>query len=258
MTGLDASQALGHLPQGLRDELLNEYSKITKNYARRHWEATELDAGRFCEIVYSILKGYIDGSYPSTASKPDDFPSACRNLGKADKATFPQSVRLGIPRMLIGLYDIRNNRGVGHVGGDVDANHMDATYVLHAVQWVMAELVRIFHQTDVDTATKTVDVLVDRTVPLIWEVNGKRRILQPLMRLADKTLLLLYGATNGATDEALASDLKHRRLRDYKSVLRALDEDVLVEYDEETGHAQISPTGEADVEDRLLPSLVLT
>lgn len=76
MTGLDASQALGHLPQGLRDELMNEYSKITKNYARRHWEATELDGGRFCEIVYSILKGYIDGSYPSTGSKPDDFPSA--------------------------------------------------------------------------------------------------------------------------------------------------------------------------------------
>lgn len=255
---LDASQALGHLPQGLRTELINEYSKIATNYARRQWEAAELNGGRFCEVVYSVLKGYIDGSYPATASKPKNFPKACEDLGQADKANFPHSVRISIPRVLVALYEIRNNRGVGHVGGDVDANHMDATFVLHAAQWVMAELVRIFHNTSVETATNTVEALVERTLPLIWEVNGRRRILNPSMRLADKTLLLLYGAVGGMSDRELAADLKHARLSDYKKVLRSLDDAVLVEYDQERGHVMISPKGEAEVETRLLPSLALS
>jgi len=50
-----------------------------------------------------------------------------------------------IPRLLPVLYEIRNNRGVGHVGGDVDPNHMDAEAVQAMASWVMAELVRIFH-----------------------------------------------------------------------------------------------------------------
>lgn len=77
------------------------------------------------------------------------------------------------------------------------------------------------------------------------------------MRLADKTLMLLYGATGGMSDTDLATDIKHRRFRDYKKTLRSLDDDVLVEYDEESGHVQISPKGEADIEVRLLPSLVV-
>lgn len=254
---LDASQALGHLPSGLRDELMAEYSKLTRNFARGEWGVAELYGGRFCEVVYSILKGYVDGTFPSSASKPANFPQKCRDLEQADKAKFPQSVRIGIPRLLIGLYEFRNNRDSGHVGGEVDANHMDATYVVHAVQWVMAELVRLFHSTDIATATSVVIALVDRTLPLIWEVNGRRRILDPKMRLADKTLLLLYGATGGMKDVDLAADLKHKRLRDYKKILLALDADVLVEYDEEIGYVHLSPKGEQDVEVRLLPSLAL-
>jgi hypothetical protein len=234
---LDAAYALGNLPKGLRGELLTEYSKITRNYRERRWEAAELDGGRFSEIVYTILRGYIDGSYPKTASKPRNFPKSCEDLALASKANFPQSVRLGIPRVLLGLYEIRNNRGVGHVGGDVNANHMDATYVLHATQWVMAELVRLFHNTDVEVAARVVSALTDRTLPMIWEVGGTRRVLD----------------IDAITDRTLARDLKQSRLANYRRVLKKLGEQLLIEYKEDTGEAFISPTGDKEVEERLLP-----
>jgi hypothetical protein len=258
VTGLDAAKALGHLPRALRDELINEYGKITRNYVRHHWEATELDGGRFCEIAYSILKGYVDGFYPATASKPSNFPRSCEALAQCDKAKFPQSVRVGVPRVLVGLYEIRNNRGVGHVGGDVDANHMDATYVLHAVQWVMAELVRLFHSTDISTATGVVDALTDRTLPIIWKVGGKRRVLDTALPLADRVLLLLYGEFRGCSARDLARDLKQPRFDNFKRVLRRLDEQIMVEYDDAIGTVDISPKGEKDVEERLLPRLNLS
>ena len=61
--------------------------------------------------------------------------------------------------MLIALCEVRNNRGVGHVGGDVDPNHMDAACVLEMSKWVMSELVRVFHDTSTEDATAAVDSL---------------------------------------------------------------------------------------------------
>lgn len=69
----------------------------------------------------------MDNKYPVSASKPPNLPKACRDLEQIDKVLAPQSVRVGIPRVLTGLYEIRNNRDSGHVGGEVDANHMDAS-----------------------------------------------------------------------------------------------------------------------------------
>jgi hypothetical protein len=255
---LNAAQALGNLPQGLRDELLAEYGKITRNFRERRWEAAELDGARFCEIVYTILAGYLDGQrYPSSASKPRDFKTACEALGQTPRSAGPDAVRVTIPRVLIGLYQVRNNRGVAHVGGEVSANHMDATYVLHAAQWVMADLVRVFHDTDVDAATKTVDALVDRTLPVIWKVGAVRRILDPSVGLADATLLLLYGETGEVRDADLARDLEQERLSNYRRVLRRLHADRMVEYTEPAGLVIISPKGEQDVEERLLPQVGL-
>ncbi|GLY88617.1 hypothetical protein [Actinoallomurus iriomotensis] len=252
MAMIDATQVLGNLPQGLRAELIAEYAKITRNYVRGNWEAAELNGGRFCEIVYTVLRGHIDGSYPVAASKPQNFPKSCEALAQADKISFPQSIRLGIPRVLVGLYEIRNNRGVGHVGGDVDANHMDAIYVLHSAQWVMSELIRIFHKIDVAAATRVVDALTDRTVPVIWTIGEARRILDTSLSLADRTLLLLYGEAGGTSAQKLATDLKQERFANYKRVLKKLDEDILVEYNDTTSDVEISPKGEKYVEENLL------
>lgn len=252
---LGASEALGLLPQGLRTELLSEYNKIVQNYRETRWEAAELDGGRLCEIVYTVLAGHLDGdNYPPKASKPSRFNDACKKLENADAKRSSDSARLTIPRVLVGLYDVRNRRGVGHVGGEVDANHMDATFVMRTAQWIMAELVRIFHNTDIVTAQAAVDALVDRTVPLIWQVGDVTRVLDPSMTVADATLLLLYSVVgDGLLDRTLAASLEQSRLDNYRRVLTSLHRSRHVEYTRTSGQVVISPLGERHVEERLLP-----
>jgi hypothetical protein len=131
---MDAASALSAIPKVLRDELFSEYRSIIQNYSEHRWSPTELSAGRFCEVVYSILKGYGDGSYPLKASKPNDFVGACRKL--ESNKNMPRSFQVLIPRTLPSLYEVRNNRGVGHVGGDVDSNHMDSTFVVSVCNWM--------------------------------------------------------------------------------------------------------------------------
>jgi hypothetical protein len=230
--------------------LLAEFAKITRNYREYSWEAAELDGGRLCEIVYTVLDAHTSGSpYPATASKPSNFKRSCETL---EARTGPESARLTIPRILVALYDVRNRRGVGHVGGDVSANHMDAELVLAMSKWIVAELVRLFHNTDVKTATDVVDALVDRMLPVIWEVDGVKRVLATSLSLTDQTLILLYSEPGAISDKDLAEYLEQDRLANYRRILDRLHKARAVEWNRTTGMVTLSPRGREDVEGRLL------
>ena len=125
---IQPADALNAIPAGLRTPLLKEYESIVQNYMERRWSPSELSGGLFCEIVYTILDGHAKGSYASKPTKPSNFVGACKKL--ESNTGVPRSFQILIPRLLPALYEIRNNRGVGHVGGDVDPNHMDAQAVL--------------------------------------------------------------------------------------------------------------------------------
>jgi hypothetical protein len=118
----------------------------------------------------------------------------------------------------------------------------------------MAEFVRIFHGLTVAEATATVDALVERTIPTIWKVGEKKRVLRTDLSLADKTLLLLYSSTEPLSDDILGDslELQRHKLSNYKArVLRPLHDKKWVEYAAD-GSVTLSPIGTAEVEDRLL------
>lgn len=239
------------LPAKLRTELLDAYNEVMRNFRERRWEPAELNGGKLCEVVYSILKGYVDGKYPDRATKPKNMVLACQELEAATSA--PRSIRIQIPRMLIALYEIRNNRNVGHVGGDVDPNHMDAVCVVQMTKWIVAELVRVLHDLPTEEATQIVDQLVERDTPWIWDVNGKKRVLKTALLMRDKTLILLHAAHAPVSEDHLVSWLEHSNASVYRrDVLRKLHAERLIEYDADTRTALLSPLGIADVEERLL------
>lgn len=255
MTGTTANlkAALGGIPDALVDELLDAYTEVLRNYREQRWEPAELNGGKLCEVVYTILRGHVDGSFPTHSSKPANMVDACRALEKADQNKFSRSARIQLPRMLVAIYEIRNNRGVGHVGGDVNANHMDATCILHMCQWVVAELVRLFHATSTTAATEIVDSIVERVVPLIWSVDGKYRVLDTSFSMKEKTLLLMYQSPGAVLESDLCAWVEHSNPSVYRrDVLRALHMGKFIEYDAATKRATISPKGMAIVERELL------
>lgn len=255
MAGGPLTTVFGVLPGTLRDELLAAFGQIVKNFRERRWEPAELNGGKLSEVVYAILKGYADGKYPSKAKKPRNMVDACRKL-ETDAAGAPRSIRIQIPRMLIALYEIRSNRNVGHVGGDVDPNHMDAVCVLQMAKWVMAELVRVLHTVDTDTATEIVDGLVERETPLIWEVNGRKRVLDTSLNMREKTFLLLHASAGAVHESDLVSWIEYTNASVYRrDILRPAHRARFVEYDESSRTVLISPSGIEYVEETLLPKV---
>jgi hypothetical protein len=245
-----AALVLANLPSTLRAELIAELNGVEQNYREGRWKPAELDGGRLCEVVYSVLRGHVDGKLPSSTLRVSNLPQLCRDLEKATGV--PQSVRITIPRMLIALYELRNNRGVGHVTGEVNPNHMDATVVVAMSKWLVADVVRIFHNVDTKTATDLVDALIERDTPLVWEVNGNKRVLHTTLSGRDKTLLLLH-ATPGAVAEAtLRGWVEAKNATQYrKDIIERLHRGKLVEYDGAARTVTLSPTGRRYVETSL-------
>lgn len=253
---LSGEAVLGSIPAGLRKPLLGTFGAIVKNFRERRWEPSELNGGKFSEAVYTVLRGYVDGSFPSAPKKPPNMLDACRTLEK-EASKFPRSVRIQIPRILVALYEIRNSRGVGHVGGDVDPNHMDAVAVLYMAKWVIAELVRLFHQLEPAEASAVVDALVEREIPLIWEVEGRKRVLDVNLSSKDASLLLLYGTPTAILDWQLAAWIEYSKVGYFRrDVLRPAHKERLVEFDEATGLVHLSPLGIQEAE-RLLEGTVM-
>jgi hypothetical protein len=254
---ISPAQALVALPSGLRDPLIECFSEIGRNFAERRWEPAELNGGKFCEIVYTILDGTLSGSYAVAPAKPPNMVDACRLLEQRppDAARVgDRSLRILIPRLLPVLYEVRNNRGVGHVGGDVDPNFQDAVAVYQMASWVMAELIRIFHQISIGEAQETVNALVDRKHPIIWQTGGIRRVLDPSLSKGDQSLLLLYSAGGWVEEKDLADWVEYSNLTQYRNrVIVPLHDSRHVEYDKKLRRIHLTPRGSEDVEQRLLP-----
>ena len=145
---------------------------------------------------------------------------------------------------MIGLYDIRNNRGVGHAGAEVDPNYMDATIVLAAAKWLLAELVRLLHTLSIDEATAIVDGFVEREVAWVWTHGDKKRVLRTGMTWKHQTLALLLTETGAVPEADLLRWLEHPKLADFrKAVIRPLHRARFVEYDETQRTVRLLPPG---------------
>ncbi len=247
MDGISTKQALASIPDGLRVPLLSEYRDIVSNYMERRWRPSELSGGRFCEIVYTILDGHASGTYPDSPAKPRNFVDACRTLEQ--NTSEPRSFQILIPRMLPALYEIRNNRNVGHVGGDVDPSHMDSVAVLTTANWIMAELVRVLHQLpSMQDAQEVVDALVERRTPLVWQGGDIRRILDPKMKLPDQILVLLASTIGTVTTDDLKRWTECSTKTYLKKLLSRMHTDRRINFDRHSEQVILLPAGASRAE----------
>ena len=237
---LSPATFLSTLPSGLRTPLIEEYSSIVQNYMEHRWSPSELSGGKFCEIVYTILDGYASGSFATTPNKPRNFVTACRAL--ESKMSTPRSFQILIPRLLPTLYEIRNNRGVGHAGGDVDPNQMDASAVLAMASWVMAELIRVFHNVTIEEAQLAADSLVERPMPFVWSEGDIRRVLHTSLKLKEQIMLLVGSASASTKADDIFNWTEYGNRSHFNRVLKELHKNRFIEA-KQTGEVVLLPPG---------------
>jgi len=183
-------------PDELVEALLNLYVEIKTNFISNKWEPSELNGGKFVEATLRIMQ-YVcnNGRYTPIGTTIRNVFDEIKHLEQSP-TTIHESYRLHIPRCLGAIYNIRNRRGVGHLSGDINPNKADAYLIITIVEWILAELYRMNFSVSLPEAQTIVDNLISRKLELIFELNGKKIILNPKLNIRDKILLLLYSSDN--------------------------------------------------------------
>jgi hypothetical protein len=246
--------ALANVPTDFRNRITKSYLELKARQVEGKHDAAGLSAGKLCETVIRLLQFQLGKSVTPFGQQLSNFAGECDSFAQLPKTSGNESLRIVIPRALNYLYTLRNKRGIGHAGGDVDANAIDIATIARVADWILCELIRIYHDLSLEDADALVSSLSSRDIPDIWEVGGKKRVLRSDLDFKQKTLLLLYTSIESAIlVEDLYSWSKYSTLAMYKkSVLGNLDSNNLVEYDRETNTVIISPLGVKCVEEEII------
>ncbi len=254
--------ALANIPRKFRNRIIETYLEIKKRYSEAMFDSSfdtaGLSAGKFSETTLRFLQHELTGTHIPFGKHIHNFPDEAQKLIQLPTTSGVESLRIIIPRALVFLYTLRGKRGIGHVGGDVEANGIDAATIVRITDWIVCELIRIYHKLSLEEAQAIVDTLSARNLPDIWEVAGRKRILRTDLNFGQKVLLLTYADSKGGVlVEDLYDWVEHNNMGNFKShVLSPLHQKKLIEFDRESQIVFLSPTGVKEVEENILSKVV--
>jgi hypothetical protein len=206
-TGNLAAAEVGFLNAGipavLVTELLEAYSEAKRRFHLGDLRPNIVEGGRFSEAVFRILQWATDsGNFTPLGQALPGVPNLLNTL--AQRTGHDDSLRLHIPRVLQGIYQIRNTRNGPHLG-PINVNQMDATLVVHDMDWVLAELVRLYHNISANDAQALVDDLVAKEVPAIQVFGSYPKLLRNVTLPEHLLILLYWRGEKGATRQELST-----------------------------------------------------
>jgi hypothetical protein len=203
MRTLIQAQLSSSLDSKIVTELLDAHGEAKRNYYLGGLRLSEVEGGRFCEAVFRILEQITTGSFTPLGTQIST-DQLINRLSQIPSSAFHDSVRLHIPRALRLVYDIRNKRDAAHLADGIDPNLQDATLVVNTIDWILAELIRLYHNVSPNEASKIVNDIVEKEAPIVQDFDGFLKVLDPNLQAGDFCLVLLYHrGTIGATLEEI-------------------------------------------------------
>lgn len=242
---------LAKYPDEIVGHILGSYNEVERYFQLSQWKTSELDAGHFVESVRRLIESVLFGCFTPFSKGLDSFNQSV--LAKYESAVGHESFRILIPRVLYGVYCIRNKRGVGHVA-EVSPNEMDATYILYAVKWVLAELVRLASEFSPKDAERIVSETVERQVESIWDDGESFMVLDTRLSALDKVLVVLY-RRNNLVDQELQALVEYQNSSRFRKLLQSLKQERVIDYLPD-GRCKLSPLGVIKVESLLMKTAV--
>jgi hypothetical protein len=215
------------LPKEVVTELLDAFTEAKRRFYRSDLRPNAVEGGRFAEAAFRVLQWAATGSYTPIGKT---LPKVDQLLATLPNSPANDSIRLHIPRTLRLIYDIRNKRDAAHLADGIDPNLQDATLVVRNMEWVLAELVRLYHGVPADEAQLIIIELVSKEVPAIQLFGEFPRVLSDL-KASDYCLVLLYWrGANGATFGEIASWVRSSMKSNLRRTLAGLDARNLIHF----------------------------
>jgi hypothetical protein len=251
---LSLEHALSAIPAPLRKRLLKTYADLKKRILEGEFDAIGVRAGKLAEVLLRALQHLLTGQYTPLSGNLNNFKRECELIEATPVTSGSDGLRILMPRALSFMYTLRNKRDFGHVGGEVEANEIDAATATRLADWCICELIRVSQNIPLEDAQLLCDAIAERQLPRVWNVLGRKRVLDTSLNYREQTLLLIYSELEtGVPTEDLFQWTEHPNMANYRrDVLSRLHKARLIEWDRETEMAILSPLGVAEVENAIL------
>lgn len=176
------------------EDLLTTYYELVSKHRAGDLEAALTKAGRFVEHTLRAIE------FIKTGTAPAEIKSVLSTVRALENGTsLSESLRILIPRVLYGMiYNFRSKRDGVHVK-EIDPRHIDVAMGVSAASWVIAEFVRMYHDTDEATVEQCMLALSRTTIPFIETLDGETFVAKKVESRTEILLLLAHAKTGGMT-----------------------------------------------------------
>jgi len=233
------------IDESLVESLIKSYERVKSDFVKGDYEGALLKSGKFVENIFRILKFLKNGSIVEEI-KQGEFESIRKDLETVSSDKLPESVRILIPRIASSMiYDTRSKMGAAHQKS-IEPDFIDAKLTISASDWIVAELLRLYHTRETEEVIKLMKNIVKEYVPFVEVKRGskfvtmkgdcKEKILVSLLHAGDDGLTraevgkLIHDYTPGRITQSLneleAESKIGKALDDYYVILNPGEEDI--------------------------------
>jgi hypothetical protein len=213
----------------LVDDLLKEFVLIKQDVVTGTLGRSS--PGKFVETMVQIMQYLEKGHYDKQPSV-DSYLKTIENRG----TTLPDSLKLLVSRIARSIYSLRNKRGIGHKG-EVDPNMMDLKYIFSTCQWILAELVRVYHGGHPDIAEKLIEAIIVTPSIVVEDFGSFKTVLNRKIKSSDELLILLYSYyPSYVSVDQILKDMKRRAKKTVSGAIGALYKKAWIEGSKSDGY----------------------
>lgn len=142
-----------------------------------------------------------------------------------------------------------------HLADDIDPNLQDTSFVTSNLDWILAEFIRLYHKVSANDATKIIDGIVTRKVPVIEDFDGSLKVLNPKLKVSGYILVLLYErGSAGANFSELEKWVRPSMRGNLRRTLNGMVDDALL-HENDAGIYFLTKLGRQEVETRNLHNI---
>lgn len=198
-----------NLDPTLVQQLVAEFIALEKSYSLMRWKYSELDGGRFCEVVARIVYS-VDSKNINRSKTVDDCLRYIENNKIPHNFPEPRSV-LHIARVLRATYKLRSQRGAVHVSPVYTADEIDSKLIVENCRWLMVEILRMFSDEDKEKAVEVIKEISRFEHPVVRVFDSKKLVQSTSFSAQEEVLLLLHNSEpeTMSVDELVKSIPKH-------------------------------------------------
>jgi hypothetical protein len=172
----------------LGEDILKYYDVVKQSLLKGDWEKAILNSGKLCEVMAKTLLWLFEGNYKSYK----DVGTTCTKVKSLPRGAIDDSLRVRTPRIIEAIYDIRTHRGTAHHKSEIDPNQIDAHLCASGCDWLISELIRLFHVSDFAQIKQLVEELHEKKIPTVEEFDEEAIVLLRGLSAKDEILLILY------------------------------------------------------------------